>query len=241
MKIKNLFSFKTLHKFENSGAFLAVLLLALFPTIEVVARIFRTGVPNSTIYTHHLVLVVTFIGAMITAREKKHLSMALDIKIKEPFNTAITSINGFLAAMFSTAFAVNSFAFALMAFTGDEKVGIFPSRLVAMVLFLGFAVMAIRFIIAVPARGKGRLLAAMGIIYGFFLSFDALVQAAGSLRGVLQFGKCVYYFTGYHPADNVRRIRAAYFHRSRRYRLHTFCPHGRTPDSYSQRSLLHAD
>ena len=67
---------------ENLLAFLTIFLLALFPFLEVIARsFFHTGIANSTEYTHHLVLILAFIGAVITARENKHLSLTLNWKL----------------------------------------------------------------------------------------------------------------------------------------------------------------
>lgn len=177
MRIKNLFSITFVHKFENLAAFLAIFLLALFPTMEVIARkFFHTGVPNSSVYTNHLVLIITFVGAMITARERKHLSLALDLKLEGPVKTGIDIANAFIAAAITTAFAIASLSFALTAFAPGKKIGIFPMRLVAMIMFLGFTVMAIRFIIAVPAKNKARLLAGMGILYGCIFAFDPIIN-----------------------------------------------------------------
>jgi tripartite ATP-independent transporter DctM subunit len=177
MKIKNPFSIDNLHKFEKLFVFGAIFLLALFPTLEVFARkFFHTGVPNSTVYTNHLVLIVTFVGAMITAREKKHLSLALDLKFKESVKAWIVIANTFIAAAITTAFAIASFSFALTAFEPGKKLGLFPIRFVTMVMFVGFAVMVIRFLLAVPVKKKGRLLATLGVPLGFLLAFEPLVN-----------------------------------------------------------------
>ncbi len=53
---------------ESFLAFLAIVLLALFPLLEVIARqFFHTGIRNSTEYTHHLVLILAFIAAAIAS------------------------------------------------------------------------------------------------------------------------------------------------------------------------------
>lgn len=177
MKIRNPFTIVNLHKFENLFACVAILLLALFPTLEVIARkFFHTGVPNSTVYTNHLVLIVTFVGAMITAREKKHLSLALDLKLKRSVRSWIDIANAFIATAITTAFALSSFSFALNAFAPGRKLGLFPIRGVALVMFVGFTVMVIRFIIAAPGKGKGKLPAALGIPFGIFLTIEPIVN-----------------------------------------------------------------
>lgn len=164
-------------KFENIAAFLIIFLLALIPTLEVIARkFFHTGIPGSTVYTHSLVLIITFIGGMITSREGKHLSLSLDLKIKEPAKTGIEIANAVIASMITTAFSISSLSFALNGFDPAQKIGFFPAWIVAMVMFLGFAVMAIRFINRVPTRGKWKLIAWMGIPLGCFLALDPIIN-----------------------------------------------------------------
>ena len=175
MKIKKIVSF--FQKFETIAAFVIIFLLALIPTMEVIARkFFHTGVPSSTAYIQHLVLLVTFLGAMITSREKRHLSLSLDLKIEGPTKTRIEIVNAIIASMITTAFAVSSFSFALMGFDRAQKIGFIPTWLIAMVMSLGFAVMAVRFIHAVPAGSRGRRAAWLGIPLGFFLAFDPLLN-----------------------------------------------------------------
>jgi C4-dicarboxylate transporter DctM subunit len=166
-----------LHKVENSAAYIAILLLALFPTMEVIARkFFHTGVPESYDYMHHLVLVITFIGGMITSRERKHLSLSLDLKIKGAAKTGIEIGSAFLSSMITTAFSVSSLSFALTTIDPEKELGFIPLRLLAGIMFLGFAVMTVRFINAVPGRGKARLLAFMGIPAGCLFAFDAIIR-----------------------------------------------------------------
>lgn len=140
---------KFFHKTENLLAVVGILLLALIPFAEVIARkFFRTGVPFSSEYTHHLVLFITFIGGMITSREKKHLSLSLSLNIQEPLKSRIHNANMLLGTMMTTAFCWSAFSFLLSGFESTQKIGIFSAQLVGMVMVLGYAVMAFRFIIA---------------------------------------------------------------------------------------------
>jgi TRAP-type C4-dicarboxylate transport system permease small subunit len=79
-------------RFENilvAGMLGVIVLLLLF---EVVGRIVGIGIPSSSEYIRHLVLWVGFIGAMITTREKRHLSLSLGIdSIQEPYKQYIIS------------------------------------------------------------------------------------------------------------------------------------------------------
>lgn len=165
-------------KIENFAAFFVIFLLALIPTMEVIARkFFHTGIASSTAYTHHLVLIITFIGAMITSREGKHLSLSLDLKLGESARTRIETANAIIASMITTAFSISSFSFALVGFDRSQKIGFLPTWLIAMIMVLGFAVIAVRFILAAPpGKGKAKGLAWLGIPLGFFLAFDPLLN-----------------------------------------------------------------
>jgi C4-dicarboxylate transporter DctM subunit len=173
-------------RFENITAYAAIFLLALFPTMEVVARkFFHTGVPESYGYTHHLVLIVTFIGGMITSREKKHLSLSLNLKIKEPLKSRIQIVNAIISSMIAFAFSLCSYSFALVGFDPGKKIGPIPMPLLVMVMSLGFAVMAFRFANAAPAKGKAKFIAWLGIPLGCFLAYDPLLNILTHFYGEL--------------------------------------------------------
>jgi C4-dicarboxylate transporter, DctM subunit len=167
---------KFLNGIENQVAYFSIILMALFPLMEMVARtFFHTGVPYSTDYTKHLVLVLTFAGAMITSREKKHLALSLDFKLKEPWKTRVLSYNGLLSSMITVAFAWSSLSFLAMAFAPGQKLGLFPIKLVVMVMPVGFIVIAVRFITSIPS-GIGRRVASLGFLLGTFLAFQSVLN-----------------------------------------------------------------
>lgn len=164
---------------ENLLAFLSIFLLALFPFLEVIARkFFHTGIRNSTEYTHHLVLILAFIGAAIATREKRHLSLTLNLKFKPEILTRIQVVNAFLNSAFCTAFAWCSMSFLMNAFDASEKISIFPLRWIVMVMPLGYTVMAIRFTRQAPGGIFGRIIAALGLAFGTLLAWGALTNIA---------------------------------------------------------------
>jgi tripartite ATP-independent transporter DctM subunit len=192
------------HRFEDILAFVAVILLALFPFMEIIARkFFKTSVPHAYAYTHHLVLVLTFIGGMITSREKKHLSLSLSLNMEESIKERIHIGNMILASMMTTAFFWSALSFTLTGFDPTKKIGIFPIWLMGLVMVIGYAVMAVRFITGVPKKALHRLIAAAGLLLGtlvalepvakilatFFEEFppfiDSLIQFANGLNGII--------------------------------------------------------
>lgn len=180
VRINKIFLF--LNKLENWLAFTFIFLIALIPFMEVIARkFFHTGVAGSTDYTHHLVLTITFIGGMITSREGQHLSLALELKTKEPFMTWIKTSVALLSAMITTALAWSSLSLVLNAFDPAKKIGKIPIQLIATVMVIGYGVMAIRFITRLEKKGKNRLFASLGLLLGTLLALEPLVNILGSL------------------------------------------------------------
>ncbi|MCX6557927.1 MAG: TRAP transporter large permease subunit [Candidatus Aminicenantes bacterium] len=164
---------------ENLLAFFTIFLLALFPFLEVIARtVFHTGVANSTVFTHHLVLILAFIGAVITARENKHLSLTLNWKLPAGLLKRIQVVSALINTTFCTAFAWISFSFLLNAFGPEEKVAIFPLRWITMVMPLGYLLMAVRFITHTPPKPLAKIIAALGLILGTLLALGAIANVS---------------------------------------------------------------
>ncbi|UCH96981.1 MAG: TRAP transporter large permease subunit [Candidatus Aminicenantes bacterium] len=171
---------KWFHKIENIVAFTAVFLLALLPFMQVIARIFKTSVPYASDYMHHLVLVITFIGGMITSREGKHLSLSLALKIEDPLKTRIHTGVMLISAMMTTAFCWSALSFLLEGIDPSKKIGIFPLRLIGLVMIVGYAIMAVRFVTRVPKGGWHRVIAASGLLVGTFIALDPIAKIIAS-------------------------------------------------------------
>jgi C4-dicarboxylate transporter, DctM subunit len=164
---------------ENLLALLTIILLALFPFMEVIARrFFSTGIRNSTEITHHLVLVLAFIGAAITSRENRHLALTLNLKFQPRILDRIHVVNAFLSTAFSMAFAWCSLSFLLNAFDAGEKIAGLPLRWIAMIMPIGYALMAYRFARHAPAKAWSQTVAFLGIAFGSLLAWGALANAA---------------------------------------------------------------
>ncbi len=162
-------------KVENWSSYLALILLAFFPVLEVISRkFFHTGVEGSTEYTHHLVLIVTFLGGMITARQKKHLSVSLNINLKEPVNTIIKTSVAIISSTLSIAFAWTALSFSFTAFDISQKINFVPLRYISFFMVLGFLVMGIRFALG-PEDKKLKILSVVsGIFLGSLLAIGAI-------------------------------------------------------------------
>lgn len=162
-------------KTENFLAYLSLFLLALLPFSEVVVRkFFHTGIEGLYDYSHHLVLVVTFLGGMITSRDGKHLSLSLSINLKEPFASWIKFIVAIVAAAITTALAWSSLSFSFTAFDPSQKIGFFSLRLVSLIMFVGFLVMATRVLPEQLKKGNRLFVVLTGFLAGTFLSLGQI-------------------------------------------------------------------
>ena len=104
-----------------------------------------------------------------------------------------------VAVAVCTALAAASLSFVLSGFDPTDTVGVVPVRVAALVMPIGFAVIAIRFILT-PARGKGRRwIAAAGVLAGLAVGWAPLL---GALAGA--------------PASGLPRGRVAGHGRARR-------------------------
>ncbi len=170
------------HSLEDSLALGALFLLALFPVLEVIAReFFQTGVPNSTDYAQHLVLVATFIAGGITSRLKRHLSLAVDFRLKPRLKDIVQRTVQVLCAGVTIAFAWSALSFALNGFESSQKLGVIPLRLVVLVMCLGYLVMGIRFITGLDSKRGHWLRLALAAAFGSFLAFNSIVQVFAAL------------------------------------------------------------
>ncbi len=165
-----------LSRAENYIAFATLILLALIPVLEVIARkLLKTGIPNSSDYLQHLVLWLTFIGGMITSRERKHLSLAAGVAaIKEPVRKWILAVTGAVSTAICSAFAWSSLSMVLIGFDPAKQIGLFPIRLVTAIMPIGYAVMCVRFVTTAPTHRAGKIIIALGILVGTFFSFPQI-------------------------------------------------------------------
>jgi C4-dicarboxylate transporter DctM subunit len=176
---------KGLHAVEDSVAVLAIFALAAVLIAEAVARkVFNTGIRASGVAVEHLVLAATFLAGAITAREKKHLSLATGMFLPQGLKGFAEALTAVLASGLTLGFGLSALSFAWNAFGAADRVGFLPKRLVVLVMAAGFLAMSARFI-ATLGRKKARFGAGIAAaVLGLFLGFEPLVQlltAGGSV------------------------------------------------------------
>ena len=91
-------TFRLIHGIENWLVVTGLFLMALFPIIETISRIIGiVGITGSTDYVRHLTLWIGFMGAMLAARDDKHLSLhvgidLLPLRVKKIIMISITML-----------------------------------------------------------------------------------------------------------------------------------------------------
>ncbi|MGH8245189.1 MAG: TRAP transporter large permease subunit, partial [Gammaproteobacteria bacterium] len=150
--------------------------MAVLPVAELILRtFFSTGIPGSSSYVQHLTLWVGFLGAIVAARAKQHLTFIPTLEF-------LPKIWQRLAAIFSaTVSAAVAFglAWGSIQFVSSEMeapmriAGWLPAWALEAVLPVSFAAIAVRFILQ-AGEWKARAIAALSlpaaIVIGFALT-----------------------------------------------------------------------
>jgi C4-dicarboxylate transporter, DctM subunit len=181
------------HKFENGLAALFLFIMALIPTYEVIVRnilqrlqtLFHgsvaTGLQGSVIYVQNLTLWVGFIGAIVAARDDRHLTLAPTInylpeKLKKPavlFKNAVTV--GVCTGLFIASWMM------VKAMMADENklAGFIPTWAIQSILPIAFFIMAVRFTFGLNKTLRDKLITLSGAVVVALMSFipDAAASA----------------------------------------------------------------
>ncbi|MFW5729757.1 MAG: TRAP transporter small permease, partial [Spirochaetota bacterium] len=169
---------RILHGIENAIAVGSLLLLCFFPILEIVLRsVFRTGVLGQSGYLAHLVLVVGYFGGMITARNRRHLSMAggfTDSARRSAY--AFRIIVSFTSTTIGVALAWSALSLTLIGFSPERMVGLVPIRVFVAAMPIGYAVMALRFA-ARPGGVASWIVGVAGVLAGTFLGGSSIANA----------------------------------------------------------------
>ncbi|MFB3854115.1 MAG: TRAP transporter large permease subunit [Vicinamibacterales bacterium] len=137
---------RALHAVENVVGALSLSLMAALPLAEIAGpRLFGRGVPGSVGFVQNLTLWVTFIGAMIAAREGRHLALATGTLLPQ----GVRRVTSFLASAAGVVVAAVLAWSAIAVVRADAEstaalgFGI-PQWIAETVMPVGFAVVAIR-------------------------------------------------------------------------------------------------
>jgi C4-dicarboxylate transporter, DctM subunit len=167
-----------LRKTENGFSIATLILLAIFPIVEIIMRkVFTSGVPGSSAYIQHLVVWATFFGGMITSRQNDHLALTAGFGVlPERFRRWVSAALSLIAVTVGMVLSWSALSFILMGYDPQATVGVVPVRLAVAVIPLGYFVMTLRFIVSKNVEHKDRWLPALGIVIGTLIAIDPVIN-----------------------------------------------------------------
>lgn len=167
-----------LRKTENTFSFISLILLTLFPLIEIVMRkFFNNGIPGSSAYIQHIVVWVTFLGGLITSREDGHLALTAGYEALHSRAKRIVSATiHFVAVAVGTTLSISALAFILLGFDLQSRIGIVPVLAAVFIIPIGYFGMTVRFIFAKSVEKTDRWIPALGILLGIFIAINPIIN-----------------------------------------------------------------
>ena len=140
-------------RIEKAICFGSLALLALIPFVERILRLFSVPtIPHSLGILSHLFLVVVFFAAMLTAKSRGHIAIGIAQYIKNDRIKWVFEFAGTLLIVFLlTLLAWNTLPFIKYALMmhgqglPPVRLGVVPVWIFAIVMPLGYLVMALRF------------------------------------------------------------------------------------------------
>ena len=172
-------------RIEDGAVIVALLLLAVIPTAQVVARLlFDTALTAAAGYVRHLVVWGACLTGIVATRERQHLSLSAGLpKLPAPYDRWAAVAATAITVAVTTGIAVSATSLTLVAFGAYERVGVFPKRAVLAILPVGFGLMALRMVLAAArpqAEGRsahaGTAAGVLGIALGVILSTQPLTS-----------------------------------------------------------------
>jgi tripartite ATP-independent transporter DctM subunit len=163
---------------EEGLCYFSLFCLTLLPVIEVIARVFfKTGIPDSSGMLVHLLLVLGLLSGMITTRNAEHLSIALVQYLSNERMIRILRIfANCLSVLVMTLIAWSSVSFIKIGLMG-RILWFISDRVFALIIPIGYGVIAFRFARQAPLSGKARIIPFLIILLGTFLALPIIGKA----------------------------------------------------------------
>ncbi|MDR2101956.1 MAG: TRAP transporter large permease subunit [Treponema sp.] len=167
-----------LRTIEGGICYFSLVCLILLPAAESFLRVFfHSRVPSSPGLIVHLLLVLGLLSGMITTRGGDHLSVGLlQYVTGERIKKIFAAGAGLLSAFVVTIFAWCSVSFIKIYLSPPQIIGFIPDQVFALVLPIGYAVMALRFARLTPLRGKARILPVLAVLLGTLCSLPVIFK-----------------------------------------------------------------
>lgn len=163
---------------EQGLCYISLIGLALLSAAETIARlIFKTGVPASLGMMVHLLLWVGLLSGMIATKTGEHLAIALVQNFcPDRVKARISIFTGLLSAFVLTVVGFTAVSFVLISLSPWRMIGFIPDQIFALIIPLGYGVMAVRFARRTPVTGRTRALPVLAILLGAVCSFPMIAK-----------------------------------------------------------------
>jgi tripartite ATP-independent transporter DctM subunit len=167
-----------LWKIEELICGLSLLLLTVIPLADVLLRrIFGSRFPAAPVMTAHLLLTLGLLSGMITTRRGDHLSIGLAQYIENPgIKKFFSAAGALISAFFAVIFGWCSVSFVRVGLYPMQMAGFIPDRVFALVMPIGYAVMAFRFTRQAFSSGAKVFLCAAALALGTICSLPAIFK-----------------------------------------------------------------
>jgi tripartite ATP-independent transporter DctM subunit len=166
------------HSLETGICAAALILLTLIPTLDAALRFFfHSRFPAAPELSAHFLLVLGLVSGMITTREGSHLSIGLlQYMPGERVKTGLAAFVALVSAFMVTVFGWCSLSFIRVGLYPMQMVGFIPDRVFALVMPVGYAVMAARFAGTARRRCGTPVLPALAILLGTLCSLPVICK-----------------------------------------------------------------
>jgi tripartite ATP-independent transporter DctM subunit len=172
------------HTIEDILCCVSLLFLTLIPALDSALRFFaQSRFPAAPLLVSHILLVLGLVSGMITTREGEHLSIGLFRYINNEKKRASLAIcGGLLSTFLSTIFMWCALSFVKVGLYPPQIVGFIPDWVFALVMPLGFAVIAWRFARRTVAEGCHAAFVVFAVVLGTLCSAQVIFKCLWGLN-----------------------------------------------------------
>ncbi|MDR1306994.1 MAG: TRAP transporter large permease subunit [Treponema sp.] len=157
----------------------SLVLLVLVPAADAAMRLFlKTGFPDASGLMIHLLLVAGLLSGMITTRNDEHLSIGIVQNFStEKVKRRVSVITHVLSAFVIILIAWAAVSFIRIGLMGRLISGIIPDRFFALIIPIGYAVIAFRFARLCPLEGPYKIIPYLALVLGTFCALPIIGKA----------------------------------------------------------------
>ncbi len=158
---------KKLASLENGIAVAALMLTAFLPILDIVIRKFiPRGIPGAAMFVQHLVLWMAFLGAALGARRGELLSLSTGAFLKGKVKKIAEVFSSGVSVTVCAVLAKGSLDFVLVEYEGGRTLALgIPVWIAEAIMPIGFAVIGLRILKHISTGWKGRLAAALFLLF----------------------------------------------------------------------------